>query len=66
MGACRFLLMPYKHSESKLIHEQPEQLFKQYTNEENYGFEICHKVIIDRFGRYPHRNEMLGHQSTAE
>ncbi|SUD90520.1 DUF924 family protein [Psychrobacter phenylpyruvicus] len=66
MEARHFLLMPYMHSESKLIHEQAEQLFKQYTNEEVYGFEIRHKVIIDRFGRYPHRNEILGRQSTAE
>lgn len=60
----KFILMPYMHSESKLIHQQAEQLFKQYTDEETYGFEIRHKVIIDRFGRYPHRNEVLGRPST--
>lgn len=62
----KFLLMPYMHSESKLIHVQAEKLFKEYTNEETYGFEIKHKVIIDRFGRYPHRNKILGRTSTAE
>lgn len=62
----RFILMAYMHSESKLIHEQAEWLFKQYTNEEIYGFEIRHKVIVDRFGRYPHRNAILGRTSTAE
>ncbi|WP_367110245.1 DUF924 family protein [uncultured Psychrobacter sp.] len=62
----RFLLMPYMHSESKLIHQEAEKLFKQYTNDEVYGFEIRHKVIIDRFGRYPHRNEILGRVSTPE
>jgi uncharacterized protein (DUF924 family) len=62
----RFILMPYMHSESRLIHQQAEQLFKQHTNEETYGFEIRHKVIIDRFARYPHRNEILGRTSTAE
>lgn len=45
MAAFRFLLMPYKHSASKLIHEQAEPLFKQYSNEEIYGFEIRHKAI---------------------
>ncbi len=60
----KFILMPYMHSESKVIHQQAEQLFKQYTDEETYGFEIRHKVIIDRFGRYPHRNEVLGRTST--
>ena len=29
-------------------------------------FELKHKAIIDRFGRYPHRNEMLGRDSTAD
>jgi uncharacterized protein (DUF924 family) len=30
------------------------------------NFELKHKVIIDRFGRYPHRNAILGRQSTPE
>lgn len=62
----QFLLMPYMHSESKLIHQQAEPLFKHYTDEKTYGFEIRHKVIVDRFGRYPHRNNILGRKSTAE
>ena len=33
---------------------------------QNYEFELKHKVIIDRFGRYPHRNAILGRQSTPE
>lgn len=61
-----FILMPYMHSESRLIHQQAELLFKQYSSEKTYGFEIRHKVIIDRFGRYPHRNSILGRTSTAE
>lgn len=61
-----FILMPYMHSESKLIHQQAELLFKQFSSEKTYGFELRHKVIVDRFGRYPHRNEILGRTSTAE
>lgn len=61
-----FLLMPYMHSESKLIHVEAEKLFKQYTSANNYEFELKHKAIIDRFGRYPHRNEILGRESTHE
>lgn len=61
-----FLLMPYMHSESRLIHEQAETLFKAYAPEGNYQFELKHKVIVDRFGRYPHRNAILGRESTAE
>jgi uncharacterized protein (DUF924 family) len=61
-----FLLMPYMHSESKAIHEQAEILFRDFAPQGNYEFELKHKVIIDRFGRYPHRNKILGRQSTAE
>jgi len=58
-----FLLMPYMHSESKVIHLEAEKLFKPLNN---YEFELKHKSIIDRFGRYPHRNEILGRESTAD
>jgi len=60
-----FFLMPYMHSESRAIHAQAEVLFKQYAPA-RYEAELKHKVIIDRFGRYPHRNEILGRISTAE
>lgn len=61
-----FLYMPYMHSESKAIHEEAVKLFKVNGNESNYEFEIKHKIIIDRFGRYPHRNDILGRDSTNE
>jgi len=60
-----FLLMPYMHSESIYIHKLAEPLFKQFAPN-NYTFEIRHKEIIERFGRYPHRNEILGRASTQE
>lgn len=61
-----FLYMPYMHSESKQIHAIAEPLFKAKTPESIYNFELRHKAIIDRFGRYPHRNEILGRESTSE
>ncbi len=61
-----FLLLPYMHSESQLIHVQAERLYREYAPPENHEFELKHKVIIDRFGRYPHRNQILGRQSTTE
>lgn len=61
-----FLYMPYMHSESKAIHEIAVTLFNQPELQNNYEFELKHKVIIDQFGRYPHRNEILGRESTAE
>jgi uncharacterized protein (DUF924 family) len=61
-----FAYMPYMHSESALIHEQAVTLFSHPGQENNLRFEHAHKVIIDRFGRYPHRNAILGRSSTAE
>lgn len=61
-----FLYMPYMHSESKLVHEKAVELFSQKGLEMNLDFEHKHKIIIDRFGRYPHRNKILGRVSTAE
>jgi len=61
-----FLLMPYMHSESALIHVEAERLFKEWAPPGNYEFELRHKAIIDRFGRYPHRNRILGRSPTPE
>ena len=61
-----FLYMPFMHSESKLMHEFALKLFQRLGNEINLSFEKKHKVIIDRFGRYPHRNAILGRSSTPE
>ena len=58
--------MPFMHSESKLMHEFALKLFQRLGNEINLSFEKKHKVIIDRFGRYPHRNAILGRNSTPE
>jgi uncharacterized protein (DUF924 family) len=61
-----FLLLPYMHSESRKIHAVAEELFKEFAPAGSYDFELRHKAIIDRFGRYPHRNEVLGRNSTPE
>lgn len=61
-----FLYMPYMHSESLLIHKEAVRLFQEPGLEGNYQFELKHKAIIERFGRYPHRNEILGRTSTTE
>lgn len=61
-----FMLLPYMHSESALIHAAAVPLFRDHAPANNYEFELKHKVIIDRFGRYPHRNAILGRESTPE
>lgn len=61
-----FLLMPFMHSESAAIHAWAEPLFRKLGTPDTHDFELRHKAIIDRFGRYPHRNTILGRESTAE
>jgi uncharacterized protein (DUF924 family) len=61
-----YAYMPYMHSESKLIHTQAEMLFSQPGLEGALAFEFRHQSIIERFGRFPHRNAILGRESTAE
>lgn len=61
-----FLLLPYMHSESRLIHVEAEVLYQEFAPPENLDFERRHKAIVDRFGRYPHRNAVLGRASTPE
>ena len=61
-----FLYMPYMHSESLRIHDEALRLFDQPGMEENLRFEHRHRDILLRFGRYPHRNAILGRDSTPE
>jgi uncharacterized protein (DUF924 family) len=61
-----FLLMPYMHSESRVVHVEAERLFREHAPSHNHDAELRHKAIVDRFGRYPHRNAVLGRASTAE
>jgi uncharacterized protein (DUF924 family) len=61
-----FLYLPYMHSESRVIHAVAERLFATHTPKSNHDYELRHKAIIDRFGRYPHRNAVLGRASTPE
>lgn len=62
----RFLYMPYMHSESREVHKKAVWLFLSLLNFGTLMYEFKHKKIIDRFGRYPHRNEVLGRESTPE
>jgi uncharacterized protein (DUF924 family) len=61
-----FLLLPYMHSESRAIHAVAERLYREFAPADNLDFELRHKEIVDRFGRYPHRNAALGRASTPE
>lgn len=61
-----FAYMPFMHSESLAIHDQAVKLFDQPGMEEQLDYEHRHRAIVERFGRYPHRNAILGRESTPE
>lgn len=61
-----FLYLPFMHSESRQIHQIALQLFSEPGLAFNLKFEYDHQRIIERFGRYPHRNQILGRPSTPE
>lgn len=62
----QFLYMPFQHSEILADQEHAVMLFKALGEKEALRYAIEHRDIIERFGRFPHRNRALGRQSTAE
>lgn len=63
---AKFLIMPFMHSESKAIQAQSVKLFNDLGDASSLDYAEQHKAIIDEFGRYPHRNKVLGRESTEE
>ena len=61
-----FLYMPLMHSENRKDQAKCVELFTKLGKEDNPKFAIKHREIIDRFGRFPHRNEILGRESTPQ
>jgi uncharacterized protein (DUF924 family) len=61
-----FLYMPFMHSESLIIHDEAIKLFSIKGLENNLKYEHQHRNIIMKFGRYPHRNQVLGRQSNQQ
>lgn len=61
-----FVYLPFEHSENVADQEQSIALFAQLGDEYLDKYAMAHKIIIDRFGRFPHRNVVLGRASTPE
>lgn len=61
-----FLYLPFMHSEDAADQARSVRLFEQAGLTENLRFARHHRDIIARFGRFPHRNAILGRPSTAE
>ena len=62
----RFMLMPMMHSENIAVQDAALPLFKKYTSKKDYEYSEKHREIIANFGRFPHRNVILGRESTNE
>lgn len=63
---CVFMFLPLEHSENPDDQALCVELFRELGNENYLKFALAHKAIIDRFGRFPHRNAALGRPSTPE
>ena len=62
----KFLLMPFQHAEDREVQAQSVDLFERLGDDNTLAFAQAHKDVIDQFGRFPHRNAILGRESTAE
>ena len=62
----QFMLMPMMHSEDLAIQERSLPLFERLTNPKTHEYAVKHRDIIARFGRFPHRNAILGRPSSDE
>ena len=60
-----FLYMPFQHSEELRDQRQSLLLFTALGNAEQLKFARKHYEVIERFGRFPHRNTVLGRKPTA-
>jgi uncharacterized protein (DUF924 family) len=61
-----FVYLPFEHSEDREQQALSVRLTGQLGNENWTSFAQAHRRMIDRFGRFPHRNAILGRTSTAE
>lgn len=64
----RFLYLPFEHSEDIKDQERAVALFQAMQGEDPLGYDYAmrHHAIIARFGRFPHRNAILGRKNTSE
>lgn len=65
-----FVFLPFEHSESRSDQDCAVVLYEQHAREcgdaESLKWAILHRDIIDRFGRFPHRNKVMGRETTED
>jgi uncharacterized protein (DUF924 family) len=62
---CAFLYMPLMHAEDPELQRLSIERFTALGDEQNLGFAHDHSAVIERFGRFPSRNRVLGRRSTV-
>lgn len=66
-----FVYLPFEHAEGIAMQDEAVRLFTRLAAEapamaDMLAWAHKHREVVQRFGRFPHRNEILGRQSTAE
>lgn len=61
-----FMLMPLMHSEDLAVQDISLPLFEKHTNARTLNYAQRHRDIIAQFGRFPHRNNILGRPSSPQ
>lgn len=62
----QFLYLPFQHSEIMADQERSVMLYKELGEAEPLRYAIEHRDIVERFGRFPHRNRALGRDTTPD
>lgn len=64
----RFLYLPFEHSEDLADQNRAVSLFKSTQGEDPLGYDyaVRHHEVIRLYGRFPHRNAILGRKNTPE
>ncbi|MDE2228527.1 MAG: DUF924 domain-containing protein [Alphaproteobacteria bacterium] len=61
-----FLYLPFMHAEDRAVQARSVELCRTLVEGDAHDQAEWHKAIVDRFGRFPHRNAILGRESTAD
>lgn len=64
----RFIYLPFEHSENLGDQKRSVELFEKIKNDDPLGYEyaVKHLDVVEKYGRFPHRNKILGRENTPE
>ncbi|MTH98218.1 DUF924 family protein [Roseibium sp. RKSG952] len=61
-----FFYLPFEHAENMALQERSVDLFRRLGSQEHSYYALLHMDVIRRFGRFPHRNKVLGRATTPD